>query len=347
MKIEQEQILRNFLSGYRGPALSFMEVCGTHTEKIAAYGIRDLLSPDIHLLTGPGCPVCVTVSAYIDRLIELAFAADTTVVTFGDLLRVPGSSYSLAEAKARGASVEFVYGPRDLLPKARQNPDHLFVFAAVGFETTIPIYVALLEELSVERIENVKLLTALKTMPAAIDWVLANSDRLDGLLAPGNVSVITGSNYFEKLAEKWQKPFVIGGFSATELILALSCLLASTGQGVVKNMYPSVVTASGNRAAQTGIRACFESGPAAWRGFGLIAESGLYLSTKWQKYDAGSRHLLEDIAYNSACSCGAVLTGQLSPEACPLFGSSCRPDCPQGACMISGEGACFNYWRNR
>ena len=190
-----------YLRDYDGPDIRLMEVCGTHTGAIARNGIPSMLSPKIHLISGPGCPVCVTVTAVIDRLVELSMRADTVVLTFGDLIRVNGTTMSLADAKAAGGHVEMVYSPMDTVRMAQQDPSKEYVFAAIGFETTTPVYAMVLQEAMEKDIHNLKLLTSLKTMPQVIRWVCENSGNVDGFIAPGHVSVITGSRIYEQLSE--------------------------------------------------------------------------------------------------------------------------------------------------
>ena len=269
--------IKQFLSEYDGPDMKIMEVCGSHTAAIAKNGIPGLLSPKIHLISGPGCPVCVTPSAYIDRLIELSMQPETCVVTFGDLLRVPGSEKSLRMAKGEGGRVEMVYSPMDILGMAKKEPDVTFVFAAVGFETTTPVYALLMEELVKNEVQNVKLLTALKTMPEAIGFLCKNGAPIDGFLAPGHVSVVTGSRIFEPIAEKYHLPFGVSGFEGAEILTALYAIVKMRGQGRVINCYPAVVTAEGNVEAQNSVDHYFEPADAVWRGMGSIPESGRIL----------------------------------------------------------------------
>lgn len=345
MASELERI-RDYLGDYDGPEVNLMEVCGSHTAAISKLGIPSLLSEHIHLLSGPGCPVCVTPTAYIDRLIDLSLTPNTCVCTFGDLLRVPGSGgRSLSLAKGEGARVRMVYSPMDTLKLAATDKNTTFVFAAVGFETTAPTYALLMQKLEAEQISNVKLLTALKTMPAAIDFLCRSGARIDGFLAPGHVSAITGSRVFLPLAERYSKPFIVSGFQGGELLAAIYVAVRSIGEGVVRNLYPAVVTAEGNLKAQRLVAQYFDTVPAVWRGMGEIAGSGLLLRKEYAPYDAGSGALSADHA-NPACRCGQVLTGRMRPNQCPLFGKVCTPLNPQGACMVSAEGSCFQFFTN-
>ncbi len=336
--------IRNYLKNYNGPELRLMEVCGTHTAQISRCGIVRMLSPAIHLISGPGCPVCVTVTSYIDRLVELSMEPGTEVLSFGDLLRVKGSRMSLNDAKASGGRVRMLYSPMDALSLAEKEKDSRFVFAAVGFETTAPVYAMLLEEAQKKGIRNLRLLTSLKTMPPVIDWICKNQGGVDGFLAPGHVSVITGSRIFEPLSKKYGIPFVVSGFKGEEILTSIYALVRLRGKARVLNLYPSAVKENGNPEARKAVEKYFEPCNAAWRGMGIIQNSGLALRVRYSHFDAGSVGLDSDQSVNPACRCAQVLTGALSPDQCPLFGKVCTPRNPQGACMVSQEGSCYNYF---
>ena len=332
-----------FLREYDGPDVRLMEVCGTHTGAIARNGIPSMLSPHIHLISGPGCPVCVTVTAVIDRLVELAEKENTVVLTFGDLIRVKGTAKSLADAKADGGHVEMVYSPLDTVRMAQQDPSKEYVFAAIGFETTTPVYAMVLQEAIEKNIHNLKLLTSLKTMPDVIRWVCENGGNIDGFIAPGHVSVITGSRAYEELSQEFQIPFVVAGFEGPQLLATIYALTGMRGHAGVRNLYREAVTPEGNPAAQEMVNRYFEPSDASWRGMGTIAGSGMTLRKEYAQYDAGSYGLDED-HMPAGCSCASVLTGKISPVQCPLFGKSCTPDNAHGACMFSTEGSCYNYF---
>lgn len=338
--------ITEFLSNYDGEELSFMEVCGTHTAAISENGIPSILSNKIKLISGPGCPVCVTVADYIDRLCALALEDNTCVVTFGDLIRVPGSSSALQETKSKGGQIRMVYSPFEIIDLAEKDTDTTYVFAAVGFETTTPIYAVLLEKIIEEDIKNIRLLTALKTMPAAIDTLCQMGGKVDGFIAPGHVSVITGANEFKPLAEKYNLPFVVSGFKGEELLASIYALVKLQGHGKVLNLYKSAVTDTGNEKAKALVSKYFEPCDAVWRGIGKINNSGMALKKEYAAYDAGSRELIHDNVKNKKCRCGEVITGFSSPCDCPLFAKACTPENPQGACMVSNEGACFHYYIN-
>ena len=361
--------MRDFLANYDGPEMNIMEVCGSHTAAISKNGIRGMLSEKIHLISGPGCPVCVTPTAYVDKLIELAMTPNTCVVTFGDMLRVPGSKYSLSEVQGMGGRAIMVYSPMDIFALAEKEPETTFVFAALGFETTTPVYALLLEEVIERNIENVKLLTALKTMPGVIEYLCENGASIQGYLAPGHVAAVTGSDLFLPLAEKYQIPFAVSGFEGEEILEAL-CGIVKTGstsyddcsdsgeldrenivisvedelcnKGLVMNFYPSIVSEKGNVRAQELVKKYFQPTDAAWRGMGIVAGTGMELRPEYEKYDAGSKALVEDNKRNKACCCDQILMGKMQPQQCPLFGKVCKPLTPQGACMVSEEGSCHS-----
>ncbi|MCR5098709.1 MAG: hydrogenase formation protein HypD [Lachnospiraceae bacterium] len=335
--------IKEYLKTYDGDDINIMEVCGSHTDAISKNGIPQMLSKKIHLLSGPGCPVCVTPSSYIDRLIELSKEPDTVIATFGDLIRVPGSEKSLSDAKGEGAQVLMVYSPLDIIRHAKEHPEKTYVFAAVGFETTTPVYATLMDRLIDEDIKNVKLLTAIKTMPQVIDHLLKNGAPIDAFIAPGHVSVVTGYGIFEPIAEKYGIPFGVSGFQGNELLIAIYGIVRHVGRGVVKNYYPSVVTKAGNETANEMVDKYFVASDATWRGMGEVPGSGRLIASQYSRFDAGSADLNEDHKKNAACRCDQILMGKMKPYECPLFGKVCTPMTPQGACMVSTEGSCFSY----
>ena len=334
--------VKRYLKEYDGAELRIMEVCGSHTAAISKNGIRGMLSPKIKLLSGPGCPVCVTPTAYVDKLVELALTPNTCVVTFGDMLRVPGSKTSLSEAKGVGAKAVMVYSPMDIIKMAEETPETTFVFAAVGFETTTPVYALLLEEVIERGLNNAKLLTALKTMPGVVDYLCREGAEIQGFLAPGHVAAVTGSDIFKPLAEKYQIPFGVGGFEGEEILYALCGIVKEAGHGVVHNFYPQVVSEVGNVKAKALVEKYFMPTDATWRGMGVIPETGMVLRPEYAAYDAGSAGLSEDNKKNKACCCDKILMGKMTPKECPLFGKVCKPLTPQGACMVSTEGSCHS-----
>ena len=341
------QSMIKFLSEYDDEPVRIMEVCGTHTASISENGIHQIVSPKIKLISGPGCPVCVTVASYIDKLIELAKAPNTCVVTFGDMIRVCGTKMSLSQARAEGANVEMVYSPFDIIKLAEKNADTEFVFAAVGFETTTPIYALLVKHIIENNIKNIKLLTALKTMPAVIDTLCSQGISTDGFIAPGHVSVITGSNLFIPLSEKYNLPFIVAGFEGKDLIEAIYAIIKSRNKGKVINLYTEAVLPAGNKKAFETVNKYFVPCSASWRGLGIIESSGMILREEYNHLDAGSIELVDDNPKATGCRCNEIVCGKITPLQCGLFGKKCTPQSPQGACMVSTEGSCFNYFTNK
>lgn len=334
----------SFLKNY-DEDITLMEVCGTHTASIAENAIPSLISDRIHLISGPGCPVCVTVSDYVDKLCSLALDGKV-IVTFGDMIRVPGSKCALKDIKSDGADIRMVYSPMETISMAKAEPDKEFVFAAVGFETTTPVYALLIDEIINNDINNIKILSALKTMPAVINSLCNGDASIDGFIAPGHVAVITGSKVFEELAQKHSRPFVVSGFKAEEILSSIYALIKLRGQGRSLNLYKSVVHSDENDKANALVSRYFEPYDTAWRGLGVIEKSGMVLKNEYARYDAGSRELINDYSYNNGCSCGEIIAGKKKPSECPLYGKICTPENPKGACMVSNEGSCYNYLTN-
>jgi hydrogenase expression/formation protein HypD len=344
-----EQIIKE-LKEYDGPVVNIMEVCGTHTASIFKSGIRSLISPKIRLISGPGCPVCVTPAAYIDRCIDYAMMENHVLITFGDMMKVPGRKGSLSLAKGDGARVELMYSPMEAVEKAKLNPNTTYVIAGVGFETTVPAYALTMEEASRQGVRNIRLLTALKTVMPALKWICENESGIDGFLCPGHVSVIIGSSAYEELAGRYDKPFVVAGFEPEHILAGIYDIVKQLESGrkgeTVHNLYKNAVKAEGNRKAQEIISRYFEPGAAMWRGLGMIADSGLYLRSEYKNYDAGSKGLDQDIELPDSCRCSDVIVGRINPNECPMFSVACNPTNPYGPCMVSSEGACGIWHRN-
>ncbi len=339
----------DYLKSYDGRELKLMEVCGTHTASIFKSGIRSLISPKIKLISGPGCPVCVTPTAYIDKCIEYATKENHVLLTFGDMMKVPGKAGSLSEIKGEGkANIELMYSPFEAVEKAQKNPDITYVIAAVGFETTAPAYALMIKEAAAKGIKNIKLVTALKTAIPALKWICENQEDVDGFICPGHVSVITGSRVYDELAEEYGKPFVVAGFEAEHILAAIYRIVKQIedGEGHTENLYKNAVKTEGNPKALEVLDIAFEEGPAMWRGLGIIDDSGLYLADEFAEYDGGSRSLFEDMELPKECCCGDVIVGRINPNQCPMFGKGCTPMKPFGPCMVSAEGACGIWYRN-
>lgn len=342
-----EKIIR-YAADYKGRELRIMEVCGTHTASIFKNGIKSIISPRIKLISGPGCPVCVTPASYIDKAIKWAEEPACTLLTFGDMMKVPGTQESLSEAKANGAKVEMMYSPQEALPKAAANPDNTYILACVGFETTIPAYCLLLEEAEKNNIRNIKFLTALRRVIPALKVICTADNEIDAFLAPGHASTILGSLAYSGLAAQYGKPFAVAGFEAEHILIAVYDLLKQTENGLneVHNLYPSAVRPEGNPAAMNYITRYFQEGPAYWRGIGIIEDSGYYLREEYLGYDAGSFELTDESNdHSSKCRCGEVITGKINPDQCPMFRKSCTPAKPKGPCMVSSEGTCGIWYK--
>ena len=347
-----EEIIED-LRAYDGPPLKFMEVCGTHTAAIFKSGIRSLISPKIRLISGPGCPVCVTPGAYIDRCIEAAKTPGQILLSFGDMMKVPGEKGSLSQAKGEGAKVELMYSPLEAVEKAEKDPNTIYVIAAVGFETTVPAYALALEEAEKRGITNLKLITAIKTVMPALRWICENETGIDGFICPGHVSVIIGTKPYEELAGNYNTPCAVAGFEAEHILAAIYDLVRQTEKkasgmpAAVHNLYANAVHPGGNEKAKTRIEQYFTTGSAVWRGLGAIKDSGLYLRNPYLSFDGGSRGLDKDVTLPVGCRCGEVIVGRIDPSDCPMFAGGCDPTHPYGPCMVSAEGACGIWFRNR
>ena len=330
--------------------IQLMEVCGTHTVAIFRYGIKELIPDNIRLLSGPGCPVCVTPNSAIDQFIGLSRTPGVIATVFGDMMRVPGSGSSLEMEKARGADVRVVYSSLDALKIARENPDRQVVFFAVGFETTAPTIAATLLTAAREGVENFFILPANKLVPPAIKAVLDTEDlALDGLICPGHVSTIIGSRAYEFIPSRYGIGAVVTGFQSTDILYATCLLLRQIAERRprVQTQYSRLVSDDGNTAALKIMYQVFETCDSSWRGLGRIPESGLKLRPEFVRFDSSGRF---DVAVHESrepegCLCGEVLRGKKEPPDCALFGNSCTPEVPVGACMVTTEGTCQAYYR--
>ena len=338
----------NELKEYNGKPVKIMEVCGTHTASIFKNGIRSLISPKIQLISGPGCPVCVTSPAYIDKLVEYSLKENYQVLTFGDMMKVKGSQHSLTSAKALGGDVKILYSPLAAIGEAMEHKEKEFVFAAVGFETTTPIYALLMEEIIKNKIKNLRILTSLKTMIPALTYICENEKNIDAFLCPGHVSVITGANIYKELAKEYKKPCVISGFEGEHILAAIYEILRQIQKKEyeVKNLYENAVSEDGNKKAQNMIKKYFEVSDDYWRGIGEIKGSALKLKDEFKEYDAGSDFAIQGEDMPKGCRCQDVILGRIHPVDCPLFGKVCSPLNAVGPCMVSTEGACGIWYKN-
>jgi hydrogenase expression/formation protein HypD len=328
--------------------VGIMEVCGTHTMAIARDGFRSILPANIKLLSGPGCPVCVTANRDIDKMIAITAVPGVTLATFGDMIRVPGSSTSLAERKAQGADVEVVYSPLDAIKLAQEHPEQQIVFIAVGFETTTPLTAATIQRAQALGLDNFSVLAAHKRVPPALE-ALANDPEVafDGLLLPGHVSTILGPEPYGFLASRYNIPAVIAGFDPVDILQGIAMLLRQidAGQAAVQNAYTRVVMPDGNPTARAAIDQVFAVVDANWRGLGLIPSSGYVLRDSYRNFDAASRFDIqpEPTVEPRGCRCGDVLRGIITPDQCPLFNTACTQANPIGPCMVSSEGSCAAF----
>jgi hydrogenase expression/formation protein HypD len=328
------------------PKMTVMEVCGTHTMAIGRFGIRQLIPAQINLISGPGCPVCVTPQSDIDAFIDLAARPNVTVTTFGDMLRVPGSKTSLEAERARGADVRIVYSPMDALEIARRNPAREVVFFGVGFETTTPGIALTISQAAQHNVSNFTVYSAHKTVPEALSALLSgDAPALDGFLLPGHVSTMIGSRVYEPIARDFGVACVIAGFEPLDILQSILMLVKQVqdDRAEVENQYRRVVTPDGNDAARRAVAEIFKQCDAAWRGIGVIPKSGLTIRSGYSEYDARVRFGLPettDFREPDGCQCGAILKGQCQPPDCPLFGTVCTPAQPVGPCMVSSEGTC-------
>ncbi|MFC1735627.1 hydrogenase formation protein HypD [Candidatus Hydrogenedentota bacterium] len=330
-------------------ALTFMEVCGTHTAAARRHSIHQILPDSVKLISGPGCPVCVTPIRDIDLFVALASRPDVIFATFGDLIRVPGSAMSLEQARTQGADVRIMYSPLDAIKIARQNPSCNVVFPAVGFETTAPTFAACIQAAKSEGIKNFFIVPANKTMPGAMRWLLDSGDiKIDGFMCPGHVSIVIGMKPYHALAEKYGMPFVVAGFEPLDILSAIKVLIESAGRSAVENTYSRVVKEEGNVKARTVMSEVFEECDSEWRGLGVIPGSGLALREEYHAFDAIHAlpvELPDPKPEPAGCMCGAILRGTARPGDCRFFGEACRPDSPIGPCMVSTEGACATYYK--
>lgn len=330
--------------------LRLMEVCGTHTMAIFRYGIRAVLPGTITLLSGPGCPVCVTSQKDIDAYVMLARRPGVILTTFGDLMKVPGSGGSLAGEKAKGADVRMVYSVFDALAMAQDNPDKEVVFCAVGFETTIPTIAGAVLTAKAQGINNFSIYSANKLTPPALAALMETCDvEIDGFILPGHVSVITGIGAFVQFFEKYRIPSVVTGFEPVDILRTVLMLVeqhVANTPGLV-NAYARAVSDAGNSKARAIMDQVFEKSDTLWRGIGHIPDSGMVLRDSFYEFDAARKFDMPvtDTREPTGCDCGRILMGLKRPDQCRLYKKNCTPMHPVGPCMVSSEGACAAFYR--
>ncbi len=328
----------------------FMEICGTHTMAIFRHGIRSLLPEHIELVSGPGCPVCVTSMEEIDRCVKLAGEPGVTISTFGDMLRVPGSGDSLRSRSGRGADVRMVYASLDALRLAEEHPDREVVFLGIGFETTAPTVAAAVRTARERGISNFSVLSAHKLLPPAMAALVSSEGlRIDGFLCPGHVSTIIGTASYAEVARRFGIPCVVAGFEPVDMLQSILMLVrqVEAGDARAEIQYARAVSSQGNPAALRLMDEVFEPCDSIWRGLGAIPRSGLAVRSRFSAHDAGSRFDLQvpPAREPAGCRCADVLKGALRPPECPLFRTICTPRTPVGACMVSSEGTCAAYYK--
>ncbi len=331
---------------------TLMEICGGQTHAIVKFGLDELLPREIELVHGPGCPVCVTPLELIDQALEIAGRPKVIFCSFGDMLRVPGSTRDLLALKAAGADVRVVYSPLDATALAAQNPGNQVVFFGVGFETTAPATAMAVYQAAQKGLKNFSLLVSHVLVPPAMERILGAPDcRVQGFLAAGHVCTVMGYEEYRPIATKYRVPIVVTGFEPLDILQGVLMCVEQLEQGrnVVENQYSRSVRREGNPAAQQLIREVFQVVPRKWRGLGEIPRSGLGLSEVYAQYDAEKKFGLADLRVEepSECQSGLVLQGKIKPPECPAFGARCTPEHPLGATMVSSEGACAAYYRYR
>ncbi|UCD28434.1 MAG: hydrogenase formation protein HypD [Planctomycetota bacterium] len=330
--------------------VSLMEVCGTHTVSLFRSGVKSQLPANMRMISGPGCPVCVTSQGYIDAVCELATREDVAICTYGDMIRVPGRTGSLEQLRGQGADVKVVYSVRDALGLAEKNPERKFVFLAVGFETTAPATAAAVLEADGKNLINFYVLMCHKLVIPAMSALLSAGDvPIDGFICPGHVSVVIGVQAYEPIVENYGKPCVIVGFEPAQMLVGILHLVRQVAQGQARleNVYDVAVTDEGNKIAQQLLEQVFEPGQAIWRAMGTIPASGLELRKRYKRFDALAQFdLTIGPDYDPpGCRCGEVIQGKVEPNSCSLFGMECTPIRPIGPCMVSSEGTCAAWYK--
>jgi len=329
--------------------INLMEVCGSHTVSIFRNGIRKILPPNINLISGPGCPVCVTPIQYIDEIIAFSRKDNFIITTFGDMIRVPGSNSTLEKEKANGSDIRIVYSTLDALKIAYDNPFKNVVFMGVGFETTSPTIASVILKAKEEKINNFSVLCVAKIMPPAMKSLLdAEEVNIDGFICPGHVSAIIGSKPYSFIASQYNIPCVISGFEPLDILQTIFMLVKQIekNKAKVEIQYKRIVKPEGNKIALEKINRVFKIVDSEWRGMGKIPLSGLEIRDKYEQFNARKFSIsVERPKEVSGCRCGEVLRGIIIPPECPLFGKICTPEDPKGACMVSSEGTCAAYYK--
>jgi len=349
VKKKIEELVEFLNKNKPGRSINIMEVCGTHTMAISRYGLRQLIPENINLISGPGCPVCVTPIGDIDWVIEIARQYDVSIFTFGDLFRVPGTESSLYNEKSKGKDINICYSPADVLNFAKNNPDKKVIFIAIGFETTIPLTSVIVKKAYKEKTSNFYIYNTHKLVPEALELLLLDKEvKIDAFLCPGHVSAIIGSKPYDFIADDYHIPCVISGFEPMDILESIGLITLQIKEGIskVEIQYKRVVREEGNPTALKSIYDVFDKSDSVWRGLGNIPGSGLKLKKKFLKFDAKTFFPVKRIKSRepAGCECGSVLKGIKKPAECRLFSKICKPENPIGPCMVSSEGACAAYY---
>lgn len=327
----------------------FMEVCGSHTMALARSGVKQALKEHVRLISGPGCPVCVTDQQSIDSMIALAGEENRIICTFGDMMRVPGSNRSLMDEKTTGKDIRVLYSPVEAITIAEENPDKEIIFLGIGFETTIPILALLIKEAERKNLSNFSMWMTTKLVEPILRYLLdAGEVQLDGFILPGHVSIVLGEESYQYLPSEYNIAGVITGFEPAQLLSGIYKLieLASEEEWAVVNDHPAVVTKKGNQTAQQLMAHYFHKCDEAWRGIGIIPASGLDLKPEFARFNAKQKYQIKTPEpRKTKCRCGEVIRGLISPNECPLFAKACHPLKPIGPCMVSSEGSCSAYYQ--
>ena len=337
--------LANAINSLCQDQVTFMQVCGTHTWNYRRHGLATLLTQNLSLVPGPGCPVCVTAQSDIDWIVDLAQGRQNTVVTFGDLMRVPGSAGSLAELGSKGADIRVVLSPLEAMDIAQMEPSRYVILVAIGFETTAPAVAATLQRAAQLGLANFSVALLLKRLIPALRYVFAQG-KPDGLLCPGHVAAILGHKAFAFLSEEFQLPAAIAGFEPVDMLLGLLALVhqLKTGDAQVTNTYPRVVTEQGNAAAKALLETTFTSAPGRWRGLGDLPATGYQLVGALKRFSLTPPTYISSPTANGQCLCHLVILGKKTPTDCANFGKHCTPESPLGPCMVSQEGTCAAHF---
>ncbi len=349
-----EKISAKIMELNPGNNINIMEVCGTHTQNFCRFGLVELIPKNIRLISGPGCPVCVSSQGYIDSAIELAKDKNVIIVTFGDMLRIPGETSSLEKERTKFGNIRVVYSPLDSVIIARANPDKKVVFLAVGFETTAPTIAFSILAGEKEKLKNLSFFSALKLIPPAMKYLLADKRlKIDGFLCPGHVSAIIGTKDYAFIPKRYKTACCIAGFEPVDILEGICIILEQIilNKPYVANQYTRIVTQEGNPQAKKAISRVFKRADADWRGFGVIPDSGLKLKDTYARFDTSRAFSITSnrvkIKPVKQCRCSDVLKGLILPSDCPLFAKACQPDNPVGPCMVTSEGSCNVYYKFR